>query len=137
MSFQELWVFVHSEQRARGLLWWLSGKKFTCSAGDTGNAGWIPGWEDPGHGNPRQYSCLEKSHGQKAWRDSQSIGLKRVGHGGSNWTCTHARTELRFMIRLSHSASRSYETVDEPSANSVVESRILSDQGGSVRTKFA
>ena len=60
----------------------------------------------------------------------QSIGLKRVGHGWSNWTCTHARTELRFIVRLSHSASRGYETVDEPSANSVVGQGSYQTRGG-------
>ena len=30
-----------------GLPWWLSGKESTCSAGDAGDMGKIPGWEDP------------------------------------------------------------------------------------------
>ena len=30
-----------------GLLRWLSGKESACNAGDTGDAGSIPGWEDP------------------------------------------------------------------------------------------
>ena len=30
-----------------GLPRWLSGKEPTCNAGDTGNSGSIPGWEDP------------------------------------------------------------------------------------------
>ena len=35
------------DQRQGGLPWWLSGKEFTCSAGDVGDAGWILGQEDP------------------------------------------------------------------------------------------
>ena len=49
----------------QGLPWWLGGKEFACSAGDIGS---IPGsGRSPGggHGNPLQYSCLEKSHGQE------------------------------------------------------------------------
>ena len=30
-----------------GLPWWLSGKESACSAGDVGDMGSIPGWEDP------------------------------------------------------------------------------------------
>ena len=44
-----------------GLPWWLSGKKSACIAGDPGlipGLGRSPGG---GHGNPLQYSCLEKS----------------------------------------------------------------------------
>ena len=39
-----------------------------------------------GNGNPLQYSCLEKSHGQRslAGYSPQSTGLQRVGH---NWSC--------------------------------------------------
>ena len=42
-----------------GLPQGLSGKEFTCNAGDVGL---IPGWgRSPGggNGNPHQYSCLE------------------------------------------------------------------------------
>ena len=40
---------------------WLSGKESTCNAGDSGDAGSIPGLRrSPGEGNgtPLQYSCL-------------------------------------------------------------------------------
>ena len=45
-----------------GLPWWLSGKESACNAGDTGDAGLMPGGEDPlegRHGNLLHYSCLE------------------------------------------------------------------------------
>ena len=31
-----------------------------------------------GHGNPRQYSCLENPMEREAWRASQSTGSQRV-----------------------------------------------------------
>ena len=49
--------------------WRLSGKKFTFHAGDTGHPGLIPGLRrvpEGGHCNPLEYSCLEKSHGQRS-----------------------------------------------------------------------
>ena len=39
------------------------------NAGDTGGVGLIPGFRrspEEGNGNPLQYSCLEKSHGQRS-----------------------------------------------------------------------
>ena len=45
----------------------LSGKEFTCNAGDTGlipRSGRSPG---EGNGNPLQYSCLENSRERGAW----------------------------------------------------------------------
>ena len=50
-----------------GLPWWLSGKESACNAGDPGL---IPGLgRSPGgrHGNPLQYSWLEKSVGRGVW----------------------------------------------------------------------
>ena len=43
------------------------GKESACNAEDTGDRGLIPvSGRSPGrgNGNPLQYSCLEKSHGQ-------------------------------------------------------------------------
>ena len=34
-------------RRDEGLPWWLSSKESTCNAGDAGDMGSIPGWEDP------------------------------------------------------------------------------------------
>ena len=49
---------------------WLSGKEFACNAGDAEDMGSIPGsGRSPGggHGNPRQYSCLENPMDRGAW----------------------------------------------------------------------
>ena len=46
------------------------GRKFACNAGDIGDEGLIPGsgrYPGEGHGNPCQYSCLEKSMDRGAW----------------------------------------------------------------------
>ena len=51
------------------------------NAGDTVDAGSIPGWgKSPGegHGNPLWYSCLENSMDRGAW-----WGLKEGAHGVS------------------------------------------------------
>ena len=53
-----------------GLLRWLSGKEFICSAGDTGEVSSIPGLgRSPGEGigNPLQYSCLENPVDRRDW----------------------------------------------------------------------
>ena len=50
-------------------------EEFACNAGD---AGWIPGLgrsTGRGHSNPRQYSCLQKSHGQRSL-----VGFSPWGH---------------------------------------------------------
>ena len=58
------------------------GKEFTYNAGDPGSisgSGRSPGEEN---GNPLQYSCLGKFHGQRSLigYSLQSMGRKRVGH---------------------------------------------------------
>ena len=48
-----------------------NGKEFVANAGDTRDAGSIPGsGRSPAgrHGNPLQYSCLENAMDRKAWR---------------------------------------------------------------------
>ena len=48
--------------------WCLNVTESTYNAGDTGDTGWIPGvGRSPGggHGNPLQYTCLRKSHGEE------------------------------------------------------------------------
>ena len=50
---------------------WLSGKESTCNAGDSGDAGSVPGLgRSPGEGNgtPLQYSCLGNPMDRGAWR---------------------------------------------------------------------
>ena len=49
---------------------WLSGEESTYNAGDTGEAGLIPGsGKSPaeGNGNALQYSCLENPIDRGAW----------------------------------------------------------------------
>ena len=51
----------------KGLPWWLSGKEFTCNAGDMGS---VPRWgrsSEEGNGYPLQYSCLEYHMDRGAW----------------------------------------------------------------------
>ena len=47
------------------------GKESVCNAGDTGDAGLIPGWgrsSREGNGNPFQYPCLENPMDGGAWK---------------------------------------------------------------------
>ena len=62
-----------------GLPWWFSGKESAYNAGDTGDAGLIPGWgKSPGggNGNTLQYSCLENLMDREAWR-ATDLGVKK------------------------------------------------------------
>ena len=55
----------------KGLLWWLSSKESSCSAGDTRDTGSAPGsGRSPGEGNGNslQYACPEDSIDRGAWR---------------------------------------------------------------------
>ena len=50
---------------------WVKNLQFSCNAGDTGDAGLIPGsgrFPGGGHGNPVQYSCLENPMDGAVWR---------------------------------------------------------------------
>ena len=52
-----------------GLSWWLSGKESNARAIE--DIGWIPEsgrFLGGGHGNPLQYSCLEKPMDRGAWQ---------------------------------------------------------------------
>ena len=64
------------------------GKESTCNAGDTGDAGLIPGLGKSlgeGQGNPLQYSCQESPMDRGAcWAIVHRV---RVGHDWSD--CTH------------------------------------------------
>ena len=60
----------------------LAGKESACFAGDTGDAGWIPGSRRSpggGHGNALQDSCLENSMDGGAWWVTDH-GLQTVRH---------------------------------------------------------
>jgi len=66
-----------------GLFQWLSCKESTCHAGDKGDMGSVPGWRRSpggGNGNPLQYSCLKKSHGQRSLVGYSPIWWHRVGN---------------------------------------------------------
>ena len=48
-----------------------AGKESACNAGDTGDAGSIPGsgsFPGEGNGNPLQYSCLKNPMDRVAWK---------------------------------------------------------------------
>ena len=55
------------------------GKKSTCNAGDKGSVLGLGRSQGEGNGNPLQYSCLEKSHGQRSLVGYSLWGRKRVG----------------------------------------------------------
>ena len=58
-------------------------KNLPANAGDVRDMGSIPGTgrsSGVGHGNPLQYSCLEKICWTEKPGRLQSIGLQRVGH---------------------------------------------------------
>ena len=69
-------VFLNSHAYSLGLPRWLRGKESACHAGDTGDAGLVPGLgRSPGggHGNPLQCSNLENS------MDRGACGLQSIG----------------------------------------------------------
>ena len=56
-------------------------KNLPANAGDTGDAGSVPGlgrYPGEGNGNPLQYSCLENSMDRGTWWATVN-GLQRVG----------------------------------------------------------
>ena len=84
-----------SRRLEKGPPWPLSfpdgsvGKESVCNAGDAGDMSSIPGLgrspgEGEGKGNPLQYSCLEKSCGQRSlagyspWRHKESYTTKEA-----------------------------------------------------------
>ena len=57
------------------------GKESTFNAGDAGDMGSIPGSgrsPEEGNGNPLQYSCHKKSHGQRSLADYSPKGHKEL-----------------------------------------------------------
>ena len=63
---KRLSISSSSSRANRGLPLWLSSEESAYNEGDTGL---IPASERSpggGNGNPLQYSCLEKSHGQRS-----------------------------------------------------------------------
>ena len=62
-----IWLSIESGSLQGG----ASGKEPACNAGDARDAGSIPRPKRSpggGHGNPLQYSCLEKPRNRGAWR---------------------------------------------------------------------
>ena len=58
------------------------GKESACNAGDTGDAGLIPGLgrsPGEGNGNPLHYTYLENPMGRGAWQ-ARVQSVARVGH---------------------------------------------------------
>ena len=49
-----------------GFLGGSDGKESACDAGDLGLIPGLGRSPEEGHDNPLQYSCLEKSHGQRS-----------------------------------------------------------------------
>ena len=65
------WSLIIKEYHKLWFPSWLSRKESICNAGDTGDAGLVPGsGRSPGggHGNPLQYPCLENPMDRGAWR---------------------------------------------------------------------
>ena len=65
------------------------GKESAYDAGDTRDAGLIPGlgrslWG--GNGKPLQYSCLRNARDRGTWWIIQSTGSQRVGHDSTEHT---------------------------------------------------
>ena len=59
---------------------WLTGKESSCSAGEVGDAGLIPGSKrspGAGNGNPLKFSCLKNSTDRGAWRATVHSVAKR------------------------------------------------------------
>ena len=59
---------------------WLTGKESSCSAGEVGDAGLIPGSErspGAGNGNPLKFSCLKNSMDRGTWQATVHSVAKR------------------------------------------------------------
>ena len=71
---------------------WFNSKESACNPGNTGNVGLIP-WSgrSPGeeHGHPLQYSCLEKSHGQRSLVGYSPWGYKELNTTVQTHACMH------------------------------------------------
>ena len=58
-----------------GFLGGSDSKEYTCNAGDLGSIPGLGRSPGEGHGNPLQFSCLEKPHGQRSL-----VGYSPWGH---------------------------------------------------------
>ena len=81
LSQREAWGL--NESRWKGFPGGSVVKNPSANEGDARDVGLIPGsGRSSGgrNGNPLQYSCLGKSHGQRSLVDDSPWGQKRVGH---------------------------------------------------------
>ena len=79
-----------------GLPWWLSGKEYTCNAGDLGSIPGVKRSPGGGHGNSLQYSCLENPHRQRSLADYSPWGRKEVDT--AEWLNTTHSTGSQCML---------------------------------------
>ena len=80
-----------------------AGKESVCNAGDTGEAGLIPGWgryPEEGNANLLQYPCLENPMDREAWQATVHSGTKSQT-GLSNFT--HSLIEVVSIYTLINS----------------------------------
>ena len=78
-----------------GLPRWLSGKKFSCNAGATGDWGWIPGEGRPPWSRKWQATPAflpGTSHGQRSLGQATVHGVAKSWTRPSNWAYTHWST---------------------------------------------
>jgi len=95
MLFMNIDTKVLNRILATGSLSFLggsAGKESACNAGDTGNAGSVPGSgrsSGGGNGNPFQFSCLKNPMDRGAWKSVVQRVVK-----SQTWLNTHtAQTE--------------------------------------------
>ena len=78
-----------------GLLRWLSSEESTCNAGETRDAGSVPGSgrsSGGGNGNPLQYSCLATPRDRGAWQATVHGVTKSWTRLSDTHTHTHTHT---------------------------------------------
>ena len=79
-----------------GLLRWLSSEESTCNAGETRDAGSVPGSgrsSGGGNGNPLQYSCLATPRDRGAWQATVHGVTKSWTRLSDTHTHTHTHTQ--------------------------------------------
>ena len=118
-----------------------AGKEPAFNVGDTGNVGLIPGLgRSPGggNGNPLQYSCLKKSHGQrslvcyssKGHKDSDSteqLSTHRDYH--TNWSKSEReRKKLYYIICMWNLNCDSNEHIYETESVMDIENRLVANR---------
>ena len=87
---------------AHGLFWWLNVKNLHAKAGYSGLIPGLGSSPGEGNGNPLQYSCLGKSHGQRSPVGYSPWGCKRVGHSLATKQQWHWRSQSVTCYRPKH-----------------------------------